>query len=311
MGGIRHWGSEKMRHNKINLRSNKSTIWLHILDSTKKLLYQVAWNDRPTHDIYHHWHLPNLYINHSNTATKQPPPPALSLILLQRPTQDVNLPTSPQSIWFDVLVSTWFRLGESPQSKDEEREKDGQNSKFFYHLLFNTIQLCQTCVFGSSYRDPAAHLAHHWRSRRSCSKIECPPSLREVPGKMEWIFPEMLWKHCWGANQGKIVSLKPKAWTNRKVARINVFSCKKSQDICHVFRKFQKPTSLYPNPSSRPFSPAGSPFRCSKAPCVVFQAAHTSWLATWMSKRVQGDNGRGDATRCLKMSRDTEKTSRR
>lgn len=122
-----------------------------------------------------------------NTATppqnNPPTPPALSLILLQRPAQDVNLPTSPQSIWFDVLVSTWFRLGESPQSKDEEREKDGQNSKFFYHLLFNTIQLCQTCVFGSSYRDPAAHLAHHWRSRRSCSKIECPPSLREVPGK--------------------------------------------------------------------------------------------------------------------------------
>lgn len=162
--------------------------------------------------------------------------------------------------------------GLEPQIQRRRKGKRWTKLKFLLSFAiqhYTTVSnLCFWFFLQRSCRSPGPPLAFQTELLQDRMSAFIAGSPRE-----KWNgFPEMLWKHCWGANQGKIVSLKPKAWTNRKLQE-SMCSHAKNHRI-YVFRKFQKHTNSCPNPSSRPFSPAGSPFRCSKAPCVVFQAAH-------------------------------------
>ena len=188
--------------------------------------------------------------------------------------------------WFQHDLG-WDRAPNPKTKKGKKMDKTQISSIICYSTLYNCIKPVFLVL-------PTAHLAHHWRSRRSCSKIECPPSLREVPGKMEFS------KHCWGANQGKIVSLKPKAWTNRKVARIHVFSCKKSQDIC--VQKVSSFKSLQVNiriPVRGLSHLLAVLFGAARLP-VLFFRQHASWLDAMDIQTSPGGQWSGRCNTLLK-----------
>ena len=162
---------------------------------------QVSWNDRPTPDIYYHWHLPNLYINHSDTATKYPPQAFAHLASAPRARCQPPDLSEAHFVWWMF----WFQ-------HDLGRRRKEQTQEFFYHLLFNTIQLYQLFLLGSCYRFPTEIMTLTWPTQTLAFQTELlqdrmSASIKGSSGK-NW-FPKMLWKQkWWWANQGKIFWLK-------------------------------------------------------------------------------------------------------
>ncbi len=91
---------------------------------------------------------------------------------------------------------------------DLGRRRKEQTQEFFYHLLFNTIQLYQLFFWGSCYRFPTEIMTLTWPTQTLAFQTELlqdrmSASIKGSSGKNG--FPKMLWKQkWWWANQGKI-----------------------------------------------------------------------------------------------------------
>lgn len=127
---------------------------------------------------------------------------------------------------------------------------------------------------------------------------------------MEWISRDVM-KTLLRSKSRQDCFVQAQGMNQSQVARINVFSCKTSQDICTCSESFKRIQVNIPMPVRGLSHLLAVLFGAARLPALFFRQHTRLDQIQWMSKRVQGDNGRGDATRCLKMSRDTEKTSGR